>query len=124
MGYCGLEDSGASDLASGFLYSVGDKIAKMLKKESKEDNGCFNTNGSVNAAFFVSEVLRPAAANALENDVASSFFNEDLLDALKQVKKKLQEEIDEADETTVEEWGDEPNRLMHYNRFVVVDGRC
>ena len=118
MGYCGLESSGASDTASGFLWTVSDAVAKQIIKELKDKGNEFNTSGAVNCAFFVSEILLPSLMSCYENDHGSSFvINENLINAIKSVKKELQKEIKSSDSKHKDYWDDEANRIEHHNRF-------
>ena len=118
MGYCGLKSAGCSDTASDFFWSVATSVAKAIKKENPDENGPFNTDGCVNAAYFISEVLYPAAVHGFKNDVGWSFFsNRDMREAVEETQELLKQKIAECDETQKEEWGDEASRLQHFNRY-------
>ena len=117
MGYCGLECAAASDTACDFFCNVALSVTEALKKEAKKENGPYNTDGCVNAAFFISEVLYPASVHASKYDLATSFFTEELLDSIKEVKKGLENKIKGCDETQKEEWDDEENRISHYSGY-------
>jgi hypothetical protein len=108
MGYMGLDSWVDSDLAAGFVGTVMEKgiSLKKLRKEMKEENGEFNTDGIVNVGLFL-EVFNPNIAGLMAYLELDDFIRNEFIPSM--------EEYIERNRTA--DWGDISNKRSHLTAY-------
>jgi hypothetical protein len=106
MGYMGLDKWSDSDMASGAFGCAVDAMLKVLSRELKSKENCYNTDGVVNVAL----VIESGLLDVVPDYYLDEFNFKYLLDGLEQHRK-------EALASQKDQWQDEESRKMHLNAY-------
>ena len=109
MGYMDIT-LGGSDMAAGAASNAFDALAKVFRKEMKQNHGGYNTNGVVNVALW----FEACVVGNLEGwcELCENPLYEVAVECRDQL---IEEEIKPAQKKSL--WYDEQNRIYHLNRY-------
>jgi len=110
MGYMDISIV-SSDMAADCIGNINEIIAQKLRKELKQDNGCYNTDGWVNVALW----FEGCVVNSLDGwlELCGNPLYQVAVDCRKLLNEKS---IKTAQDKNL--WEEEDNRLMHLNRYL------
>lgn len=101
MGYSGLSCVGDSDMASDLAYGAVSAMAKALRKDLNTKENDWNTDGCVNIALFIEELIGKKDSDILvslvSNDALVQLAKDDLELMQKKHKKAKKEKCDDAE---------------------------
>jgi hypothetical protein len=109
MGYMGLRNWGAGDMAASTVHCIQDDMAKRLKSALKDKGNEFNPSGPVNVGLINESFIAPIAMQFRDAD--------GLLEVLRTAHDKLANETIEAQGFSAEDWGGASNRRMHITAY-------
>jgi len=110
MGYSGLGCVCDSDVASDLAFDAVSAMAKALRKGMKIKENGWNTDGCVNVALFIEELIGKKAS-----DISNSLIcNDDFIQLAKDDLKLMQEKYNKAKKV---KWDTGENKKMHLDAY-------
>lgn len=104
MGYMGLDHPNESDNASDLFCEVIESIIKTLNNGLKEPGNCYNTNGVINVALIIEQLI----------PLLKTSYNDKVFKFLDKVSKLLAKEIKDLKKWEPE---DEKSACWHREKY-------